>query len=140
MGFDTSRACVDYGTNEFGLHLRCEYFSRFNESAISTNATLITCIMVMEHLSTPRVLAEEIAGFCLDQGAKAFVSVPFFNDKRHLYFESASTGYNVFNDVGAHVTYFSDVGLVSMFEDFGLKKLAGINSAGWRGFMFGPLT
>jgi SAM-dependent methyltransferase len=138
LGFDTAGECVLYGRERFGLTLLNERFAHDHPVARDARADLLTCIMVMEHLSQPRMLAREMAIYCRETGAKAFVSVPFFNDKAFLEFDSESPRYNVFNDVGAHVTYFSDEGLTSMFRDFGMRVSARIEGLAWRGFLFQP--
>lgn len=138
LGFDTAKACVDYGAERFELNLRSEYFSASHPEANDFRAELLTCIMVMEHLPDPRLLASEMATYCLAHNSAAFVSVPFFNDKRHLNFDDESKDYNLFNDVGAHVTYFSDAGMKKMFASFGLEHAGTVFAGSWRGMMFKP--
>lgn len=136
IGFDTSATCIDYGRKEFELNLRCEYFTKDNKYALDAGVNLVTCIMVMEHLSSPKALAYEISEFCKKSGSMAYVSVPFFNEKKHIDFDSESLAYSVFNDVGAHVSYFTDCGMELMFSSLGLSLVEKIRCGGWRGFLF----
>jgi SAM-dependent methyltransferase len=136
LGFDTAEACVAHGRQAFGLDLRAELFEASHPAACAAAAELLSCIMVMEHLPQPRLLAREMAAYCRRHGSLAYVSVPFFNDRRFLDFDSESAEYNVFNDVGAHVTYFSDEGMIRMFAGFGLKLKLKLSIPAWRGLLF----
>jgi 2-polyprenyl-3-methyl-5-hydroxy-6-metoxy-1,4-benzoquinol methylase len=136
LGFDTSEACVAYGRQTFGLDLLGELFEAQHQDADDADADILTCIMVMEHLLQPQLLASEMAAYCRAHKSMAFVSVPFFNDRHFLDFDSESTKYNVFNDVGAHVTYFSDDGMVLMFAKFGLKLRMQVKLPHWSGLLF----
>jgi 2-polyprenyl-3-methyl-5-hydroxy-6-metoxy-1,4-benzoquinol methylase len=122
FGFESSSDLVEYGIDKFGLSLSSEIFTAENPLAIKEQATLLTCVMVFQHLSDPRTLAESISAYCCEHKAKAFVSVPFFNHDKHSWLLKQDGFENsISNDVGAHVTYFSDRGIEIMFNDFGLK-------------------
>ena len=140
LGFETAQELVVYGENEYNLNLKCELFASSNQSANKQEATLITSIEVFEHLEEPRALAQEIAAYCKNHDAKAYIAVPFFNEKQHSHinYGPSRLNYNVFFDVGAHVMYFSDKGMIKMFGDFNMIPVKDAYSAGgWRGFLFG---
>lgn len=136
LGFDTSTECVEFGKQHFGLDLRAELFHSSHEAATRQTADLVTCIMVMEHLEDPAQLAREIARYCLSHRAWCFVSVPFLQTRRHLVFDSQDGKSSVFNDVGAHVTYFSDAGLHAMFRQLGMEPAGLVSGIAWRGYLF----
>ena len=138
LGYDTGADSVEYGIQELGLQLRARPFVWHDPDAVSAKATLLTCIMVFEHLSEPRSLAEEIARYCRIMRAKAFISVPFLNNYGFLNYDDSLPDYNVFNDVGGHVTYYTDRGMIRMFADFGLAHEATLFPASWRGMLFSP--
>jgi SAM-dependent methyltransferase len=136
LGYDTAVHLINWGKEQFGLNLFPKIFTADDLDAQQARATLVTCIMVLEHLPEPRDLAQEIAAYVKQTQALAYISVPFLNDYRFLDYDSADDRYNVFNDIGAHVTYFSDRGLKAMFNDYGLQHKATI-SGPWRGLLFG---
>ena len=136
LGYDTGVDSVEHGIRYLDLQLRAKPFESNDPEAINAKATLLTCIMVFEHLSEPRALAREIAQYCRHHGAKAYISVPFFNNYRFLTYDDSLPDYNVFNDVGGHVTYFTDRGMIQMFADFGLKHEVTLRPASWRGMLF----
>jgi SAM-dependent methyltransferase len=138
LGYDTGADSIEYGTRELGLRLRARPFSFNDPEAASEKASILTCIMVFEHLSDPRTLASEVAQYCKKWGSKAYISVPFFNNYKFLRYDDSLTEYNVFNDVGGHVTYYTDRGMIRMFADFGLAHEATLFPASWRGMLFTP--
>lgn len=139
LGFDTGAASVEYGRNAMGLDLRCEFFTADHPAAIAFGADLLTAVMVMEHLSAPRPFAQEVARYCARHGARFYVTVPWLDDLGHLEFDDESTAYNVFNDVGAHVSYFSREGMTRMMADFGMKPAGAIAGLAWTGLLFEPV-
>ncbi len=135
LGYDTGEDSIHYGIREFSLKLRARPFFSNDPDALSAKATLLTCIMVFEHLSEPRALAKEIANYCQITGAKVFISVPFFNNYGFLKYDNSSPEYNIFNDVGGHVVYYSDRGMIRMFADYGPIHEATLPGF-WRGMLF----
>jgi SAM-dependent methyltransferase len=138
LGYDTGADSVEYGIRELGMQLRPRPFVSKDPDAVSAKATLLTCIMVLEHLSEPRALVQEIAQYCRQMGAKVYISVPFLNNYGFLKFDDSLADYNVFNDVGGHVTYYTDRSMIRMFGDFGLTHEATLFPASWRGMLFRP--
>ena len=136
IGFDTNAACINHGIDSYALDLRCEYFHAEHPAVKSFNADLVTCIMVFEHLDEPKILAKEIAQYCLAHGAKAYISVPFLKDLSQF---ELNEKHDIFNDIGGHVTYFSYQGLTSLFNSYGLKKINAFadSKMGWSGILFG---
>ena len=137
-GFDTAAASVAHGREALGLDLRCELFTADHPAAVAFGADLLTAIMVMEHLSAPRLFVEEVAHYCVRRGARFYVSVPWLDDLGHLDFDDESKTYNVFNDVGAHVSYFSREGMTRMLADFGMKPVGAVTGLAWTGLLFEP--
>ncbi len=73
-GFDVDKESVDHGRS-LGLDLRAELWS------LEVNVprpSLITCIMVLEHLHQPRTLLHELVQSAKWYKAPLFVSVPWF--------------------------------------------------------------
>jgi hypothetical protein len=136
LGYDTGADSIEFGIREVGLQLRSRPFTASDPDAVCAKATLLTCIMVFEHLSEPRLLAQEIAWYCQRTGAKVYISVPFLNNYGFLKFDDSLPDYNVFNDVGGHVTYFTDRAMIRMFADFGLAHEVTLFPASWRGMLF----
>lgn len=138
LGFDTNLTLVTHARKTLDLDLRGEIFTAENPAARAFDADLLTAIMVMEHLSKPRTLAEQIARYCVRQGSRFYVTVPWFDDLRHLDFDDESKEHSVFNDVGAHVSYFSREGMIRMFDDFGMRTVGTVSGLAWSGLLFEP--
>lgn len=138
LGFDTGVASVAHGREVLGLDLRCELFTAEHPAAVAFGADLLTAVMVMEHLAAPRPFAEQVARYCVRHGARFYVTVPWLDDLGHLDFDDESKDYNVFNDVGAHVSYFSREGMIRMMADFGMRPVGTVSGLAWTGLLFEP--
>jgi 2-polyprenyl-3-methyl-5-hydroxy-6-metoxy-1,4-benzoquinol methylase len=139
LGYDSNPVLVEYGIKKYKINLTPVPFASSNPLALKKPATLLTAIMVFEHLLEPRILAKEISEYCKRMKAKAFVAVPFFTEKKYSeLLESSNYSQTIFNDTGADVTYFSERGLIAMFKDCGMKSTQFLSAGGWRGCLFEP--
>jgi len=137
LGFEPGSQAAAFGRRNLQLDIQPRIFSSDKAKSLGDPFDLVTCIMVLEHLRQPRAVISEIAKYCIETGALAFVSVPFYYGFTHL---KARPVASVFNSTAAHVTYFSEVGLKRAFLEFGLeccspRKIVP-ESNNWSGFLF----
>lgn len=141
LGFEPGADAAIYGQKHLAVPIHQGYFHADEALSRYGRFDLISCIMVLEHLRAPRDLVSEISKYCCSAGAAVYVSVPFYYGADQLNFDDESETYSVFNEVSAHVTYFSESGLKRVFADFGMACSTGkvvTKSNVWSGFLFVP--
>lgn len=141
LGFEPGEDAANYGRQHLAVPIDNGYFVAQSALRKHGRFDLITCIMVLEHLRSPRDLIGEMSEYCRITGAQAYISVPFYHGAHQLNFDDTSPKYSVFNEVSSHVVYFSEDGLKKAFADFGmacLSKRVATPSNVWGGFLFGP--
>ena len=131
-GFELNAACVEYGRKS-GLDLRCEYWTLDTQVP---PPTLITCIMVLEHIHQPRPLLRALVEAGQKYGAPVFISVPWFT-KHHWSHVSAPVDedpQHMFRVPADHVTHFSMAGFERVARSFGATEVRLIK-VGWYGML-----
>jgi len=131
-GFELNTACVEYGQKN-DLDLRCEYWTL---DTIVPRPTLITCIMVLEHIHQPRALLKDLIQSSKLFDAPVFISVPWF-EKHHWHYVNTPVDVvpnHMFKNPAVHVSFFSKNGFKKVARSFGATDFRQIR-AGWTGFL-----
>lgn len=135
-GYELNRACVEYGRSR-GLDLHCATWSL---DTPVTPPTLITCIMVLEHLHQPRPLLHDLIRAGHRYKAPVFISVPWFDRRWWPYLATPVTS-SVFHPLaepGVHVSHFSRTAFERVARSFGAGPMRMIKGAGWTGYAIDP--
>lgn len=134
IGFDTDASAVEAGRAK-GLDLHCRLWTPAEDTPAPT---LITCIMVLEHLHQPRPLMRDMAAAARRHGCPVFVSVPWFERAWWPYLQRSPSaeGFHPLRDPHIHVTHFSARGFRAAMESFGATEFRWIGG-GWSGFLVG---
>jgi SAM-dependent methyltransferase len=131
-GFDIDAISVEYGRS-IGLDLRSELWT---PDTPVERPTLITCIMVLEHIHQPRALLRDLVAASRKYDAPLFVSVPWFERSwwRYLTLPDTGEGFHPLRFPADHVTHFSKAGFEKVAREFGANDLHFITSH-WSGFV-----
>lgn len=134
VGYDINPLTQPYAKTVNNLDVRAEYWTPETNCG---NFDLMTCIMLMEHIETPRPLLRGMVEACVDQKAHLFVSVPFVDRSRwHFIHESdPKAAGNPFFDNDMHVTHYSPEAMEQILREFGMKKLSWIKRGLWHGIL-----
>ena len=132
VGFDTDASAVEAGKAE-GYDLRCQLWDSTVETPVPS---LITCIMVLEHLHQPIPLMKEMAIAAKKYGCPIFISVPWFNRNwwPHLSKKPVDGQFHPLRGPRIHVTHFSFKGFEKIMKRLGAQELQHVK-AGWEGFL-----
>lgn len=134
-GFELNPACVEHGRSR-GLDLRCEFWS------VDTPVeppTLITCIMVLEHIHQPRPLLHDLIRAGQRWHAPVFVSVPWFDRRWWSYLNTPVTAgtFHPLAEPGVHVSHFSSRTFERVAQEMGAGPMRLVRGA-WTGFVIEP--
>ena len=132
IGYELNRACVDFGRDS-GLDLRCELWGI---DSVHPKPTLITCVMVLEHIHQPRHLLRDLVLASKKYDAPLFISVPWFNERWWTFLDEAVAP-GTLNPLGSpavHVSHFSYFGFEKVVRSFGATELTLVRG-GWPGFL-----
>lgn len=139
VGFDLDADACDYGRLLHGLDLRGE---AWNPSIEVGKISLITCVMVLEHIHEPRALMADMMKAATAQKCPIFVSVPFVERAwwRYLLTEpNKSQGeFHPFRMPHVHVSHFSREGMTKAFTQFGAKRFIDPKHRSWPGLLIFP--
>lgn len=133
IGFDVNHVATAYARTQ-GVDARTE---AWNADTPLPKIDLILCIMVLEHLERPRPLIEQLCLGAIKHGAGLYVSVPFLEEPRWGFIETADPKEpgTPFFDNDVHVTHFSEAGLIGALKEFGLTKCKPVTAGIWHGFI-----
>lgn len=132
VGYEVNPLTQPYARDVNGVDVRAEFWSKETDAG---PFTLLTCIMVMEHIERPRDLIREMAEACMARDASLFISVPFLDkSKWHFLFDDdpRSPG-TPFFDQDVHVTHFSSRALEQLLFEFGMEVVGWVKTGLWHG-------
>lgn len=131
-GFELNAACVTHGKDN-GFDLRRELWTL---DTVVPPPTLITCIMVLEHIHQPRALLGDLIRASKKFDAPVFISVPWFGHHNWSHVETPidELPNHMFNQPTDHVTFFAMNGFKKVAQSFGATEYPMIR-AGWTGFL-----
>ncbi len=132
VGYELNAACVNYGIDH-GLDLRRELW---DIGSVHPKPSLITCVMVLEHLHHPRDLLRDLVLASKKYDAPLYISVPWFNERWwHFLDEPVTPGVShPLSNPAVHVSHFSYFGFEKVVRSFGAEELTLVR-CGWPGFI-----
>jgi len=135
-GFELNPACVAHGRSR-GLDLRCAYWDL--DTPVEP-PTLITCIMVLEHIHQPRPLLHDLIQAGQRHHAPVFISVPWFDRRWWPYLNTPVTdgAFHPLAEPGVHVSHFSSRSFERVAAALGAGPMRLIRGA-WTGFVIDPV-
>lgn len=132
IGYEVNPLTQPYAREVNDVDVRAEFWDTETPTG---PFSLMVCIMVLEHIVTPRDLLRNMVTACKANGAALFVSVPFMDRNRwHFLHDSdpKSPGTQFFdNDV--HVTHFSSMAMENVLREFGMTSVEWIRKGLWHG-------
>lgn len=137
VGYEVNPLTQPYARDVNMVDVRAELWSKNTDCG---PFTLLTCIMVMEHIAEPRPLIGEMVDACTEQQASLFISVPFLDRNRWHFLhdpDPRSSG-SPFFDQDVHVTHFSSEALEALLREFGMRSIDWIRKGLWHGVLARP--
>lgn len=110
-GIEPNKYAVSYAEKNYNIQLQCTFFDR---NSYEAKFDIITLIHVLEHQKNPQRLLEDTLA-SLAKGGILYISVPFFNIRRHWkHILLPNRKQLPFGDPDRHMVHFSVKGLKQM--------------------------
>ena len=134
IGYEVNPLTQPYARDVNGVDVRAELWSSATDCG---PFTLLTCVMVMEHIAAPCDLIREMSKACIANDAALFISVPFLNRSSwdFLHDPDPYRPGTPFFDQDVHVTHFSSLAMESLLREFGLGKIEWVRRGLWYGIV-----
>lgn len=137
IGYEVNPLTQPYAKDVNDVDVRAELW---NKSTPTGPFDLLVCIMVLEHIDTPRPLIKDMVEACLDNNAALFISVPFVDRNRwhFLHDPDPRSKNSPFFDQDVHVTHYSRIGMEIVLKEFGMTSIDWVNQGLWHGILARP--
>jgi SAM-dependent methyltransferase len=132
VGYDLDEEACAYGRATYGLDLRGEVWTH---ASGAESVQLITCIMVLEHLTWPRPLLFELIKGARRHACPAFISVPWFNRSWWHHLNAPLEPDSPLAQPWVHVTHFSEKGFVMACQGMGASRVERLTGGPWPGYL-----
>ena len=132
IGYEVNPLTQPYAREVNGVDVRSEFWSKQTNCG---NFTLLTCVMVMEHIPQPRALIRDMVEACIANGAALFISVPFFFGIQWHFINDPDPGTRgtQFFDQDVHMMHFSPQGMENLLREFGMTSIVWVRKGIWHG-------
>jgi 2-polyprenyl-3-methyl-5-hydroxy-6-metoxy-1,4-benzoquinol methylase len=119
VGIEPNPFAVEYAKDQFSLNVTCDYFK---QDSFKNKFDIISCIHVLEHTETPRLLLKA-AIETLNRPGLLYLSVPFKKkEKLWKYILFPNYKDSPFFDNDVHIIHFSHKSFRLLAEEFGVTS------------------